>query len=578
MTQPGKNAWRRQAILTRIHQALDAFMVLQKVDWDYDVRRTLDEILALAARELDLEGDKEIDRGLLLVMPPGGGPLSVRAGYQAGDDLTFSHTIVEETVRKGEAVLCTNACEDPRFRNAESIRGLDVLSCISVPLRADEETLGAVYVESRSPRSVFVDADREFLEEFARTITPYVKTAMTHERHVREIRKLRGEVEQRFSFKNIIGRSAAMMRVFELARIAADGDQTVLVTGDSGTGKELLARAIHYASARREKPLVTVDCSALTEQLLESELFGHRRGSFTGATNDKIGAFEEANGGTVFLDEISDASKPLQQKLRRVIQEGEIRPVGSSTFKTVNVRMIAATNRDLRKEVEENRFLRDLYFRLNRFPVHMPALRERLEDIPILSLHFLRQVPPRRVMPVSAIAPDAMQHLVAQRWDDNNVRELRNVIELACDLAPGNVIECATIDRVRALLGSKGKAAPPAPSDLVAINEDAVVAVFEAEGASKPFRTIERTFLGKVIVAALKHTGWKLRPAARLLGLSPGKVREDLRAYLAAARGGGAGLAETAARTGIPAEVIEKKLVDFGFEEAPSGPPEDGGP
>ena len=157
MALTGRIVWRRQAILGRIQEALNAFMTLQKVDWDYDVRRTLDEILALAVKEIDLAGEKEIERALLLVTPPGGGPLEIRAGYKTDEDVSFSHTIVQETITKGQAVLCANAREDPRFCNAESIRSLEVLSCISVPLRAEQDILGAVYVESRSPRSIFVD-------------------------------------------------------------------------------------------------------------------------------------------------------------------------------------------------------------------------------------------------------------------------------------------------------------------------------------------------------------------------------------------------------------------------------------
>ena len=565
MVLAGKTAWRRQAILGRIRQALDAFTMLQKVDWDYDVRRTLDEILALAVKEIDFEGEKQIERGLLLLTPDSGGPLEVRAGYLAGEGLDFSHTIVEETFRKGQAVLCTNACQDPRFCNAESIRGIDVLSCISVPLCADGRVLGAVYIESRSPRSIFIEADREFLEEFAQAITPYMTTALTHARHVREIRKLRDEISARFSFRNIIGRSPAMTRLFDLARVASQGDQMVLITGESGSGKELLCRAIHHHSARRERPLVVVDCSALSEQLLESELFGHMRGAFTGASADKVGAFEEADGGTVFLDEISDASKPLQQKLRRVLQEGEIRPVGSAVFRKVDVRVIAATNKDLRREMDEDRFLRDLYFRLNRFPLVVPPLRERPEDIPLLALQFLKQAPQRRTPQVAAISPDAMGILVMQRWDDNNVRELRNCIELACDLAPGEVIDRETIRRVRTLLGAGSERVAP-PSDLVALNMEKFRMVFSA-GDPKPFKVLERQFTGKVLVATLRLCDWKLRPAAKMLGLSPGKTREGLREYLAEVGRGAASLAEAAATLDIPADILARKLADLGLEK-----------
>jgi transcriptional regulator with GAF, ATPase, and Fis domain len=371
-------------------------------------------------------------------------------------------------------------------------------------------------------------------------------------------------VEQRFSFKNIIGRSTAMTRLFEMARVASQGDQTVLITGESGCGKELLARAIHYNSPRRAKPLVVVDCSALAEQLLESELFGHVRGAFTGAAFDKIGAFEEANGGTVFLDEISDASKPLQQKLRRVLQEGEIRPVGSSAQRTVDVRVLVATNKDLRNEVDENRFLRDLYFRINRFPIHVPPLRERAEDVPLLALHFLKNARQHRTPPVSAIHPDAMSHLVAERWEENNVRELRNTIELACDLAPESLIDVATLRRVRRLQGNAAAAAP-LRDDLVILNQDAFQSLLAAEGETKPFKVVELQFLGKVIIATLKTCGWKLRPAAKRLGLSPGKFRENLRDYLSCAREQTPELGALAAELDIPEAVLEKKLSDFGL-------------
>ncbi len=572
MALTGRTVWRRQAIIARIQQALNAFMTLQKVDWDYDVRTTLDEILGLAVKELDMEGDKEIERALLIVTPQSGGPLEVRAGYQTDEDVSFSRTIVQETIGKGQPVLCTNAREDPRFCNAESIRSLEVLSCISVPLRAEHDILGAVYVESRSPRGLFVEEDLAFLEEFARAVTPYAKTALTHERHVREIRKLRDEVAQRFGFQNIIGRSPAMERLFELVRIASQGDQLVLITGESGSGKELLARAVHHNGTRRERPFIVVDCSALTDQLLESELFGHVRGAFTGASAEKTGAFEEANGGTVFLDEISDASKPLQQKLRRVLQEGEIRPVGSAAFKKVDVRVIAATNKDLRKEMEENRFLRDLYFRLNRFPIAVPPLRERVEDIPLLALHFLEHAPQRRGTRVTGIAPDALQYLLAQRWQDNNVRELRNVIELACDLASGDQIDREALRRVSALLGAKteGQTQSVALSvpmeELVAIDERRFDTLFAGDDA-KPFRMIEREFMGKVIIATLKRCDWKLRRAAKLLGLSPGKVRQDLREYLKANMASDKDGAALATKLSMPAEILARKIADLGLEE-----------
>ncbi|MGQ9592222.1 MAG: sigma 54-interacting transcriptional regulator, partial [Planctomycetota bacterium] len=441
--------YRRKAILARIHKALDAFYLLQKIDWEYDVRSTIEKILGLALSEIEFEEGKRIERGLVIVRSPEAGELEVHAGWRADDaDLSFSRTVVQRTIETGEPILCENAKEDPRFMEAESIKRLELLSLICVPLRFEGASIGALYVESKLPRSLFNETDLEFLTEFTDAISPYVKAALTHEGHVRAIRRLQEEVSGRYAFQNIVGRSRAMQTVFELVKIAAGVDRTVLLTGESGSGKELVARAIHYNGRRRHKPFVVVDCSSLAEHLLESELFGHRRGAFTGASSDKIGAFEGSDGGTIFLDEISDASKSLQQKLRRVLQEGEIRRVGENLSRKVDVRVICATNKDLRELAEKGDFMRDLYYRIAKFPIHLPPLRERKEDIPPLVEHFLAEAARESGGPPKAIHPEALQILMERDWSANNVRELKNAIDLCVDFTAGAEIAPATLQRV----------------------------------------------------------------------------------------------------------------------------------
>ncbi len=580
----GKLDYRRRAVLARIHQTLDEFYLRQEVDWNYDIRRILDAILETAMEELEFGEGRMVDHALVIIQRAGGEPLEVGAGWKVDDEeRAFSRTIVEETIRTGEPVLCENARSDPRFENAKSIQSLEILSLLSVPIESETRMLGALYIERRDASHLFTAEDRGFLREFAATIAPYVKTALIHQAHVVEIQALKERTARAASLPDIIGGSPPLLRVTELARVAAGVERTVVLTGESGCGKELIARAIHAQGVRVGGPFVVVDCSALSESLLESELFGHVKGSFTGAVGDKAGAFEQADGGTLFLDEISDASKPMQQQLRRVLQEGEIRRVGESTYRKVDVRVICATNRNLEEEVKSGRFIHDLFHRIHQFPIRVPSLRERQEDVPLLVDHFIASAGGRKNPPVRGIDPDALAVLVAREWRANNIRELENFVKLAVDLTGGDRLDIGAVRRTLEVrgeplpFGSPLLSTPPVipDGDALALDPGQVHALFAATAAEapkedRPYYRIQREFSGKLIVEALRFERWKLRPAARLLGISPVKLRQDLKTWISSALeahdGIQADLAGVAERLGIPEETLLRKLGDLGIE------------
>jgi DNA-binding NtrC family response regulator len=266
-----------------------------------------------------------------------------------------------------------------------------------------------------------------------------VMKAGRHRRLVQRNQELESLLDLKDSFEGLVGSSPQMKRVYELVEGVAYSSSTVLLQGESGTGKELVARAIHHRSPRRSRSFVAVNCSALTDTLLESELFGHEKGSFTGATNAKRGLFEVANGGTIFLDEIGQVPLPTQVKLLRVLQEGELKRVGSSENRQVDVRVIAATNVDLARATQEGAFREDLFYRLNVIAIQMPPLRQRVSDIPLLALHFLRKYNARTGKSIESIHPEVMETLERHAWP-GNVRELENVVERAVVLSRGQEI------------------------------------------------------------------------------------------------------------------------------------------
>lgn len=271
-----------------------------------------------------------------------------------------------------------------------------------------------------------------------------VQRALSYNAAVSETAYLRKQLKKKYQFSQIIGSAPRMQGVFKLIERVADTESTILILGESGTGKELVARALHFNSRRQFAPFVPINCSALPENLLESELFGHRRGSFTGAINDKKGLFQEADGGTIFLDEIGSMSPMLQSRLLRVLQEREVRRVGDNTPIYVNVRVVAATNEPLEKRIKEGTFREDLYYRLNVIPIQLPSLRERRDDIPLLVAHFLKERVANRSHKAFQLTRQAMDVLCAYDWP-GNVRELENAIERATTLCDGDIIQTSDL-------------------------------------------------------------------------------------------------------------------------------------
>ncbi len=275
-----------------------------------------------------------------------------------------------------------------------------------------------------------------------------VKNALRQRELFRENRHLRRELDRRYSFSQIIGTSEALQQVFRLVEKVAATNTNVLIQGESGTGKELIARAIHHNSPRADRPFVAINCGALPETLLESELFGHTKGAFTGATSARPGLFRSAEGGTVFLDEVGEISPAMQVRILRAVQEHEVTPVGSSAPVQFDARLICATNRDLEKEVTEGRFREDLFYRLNVIELHLPPLRERREDIPLLARHFITRTAREQQQNEKAVEPDALTALLNYHWP-GNVRELQNAIERAFTLS-GDAIDLDSLPpRVR---------------------------------------------------------------------------------------------------------------------------------
>jgi transcriptional regulator with GAF, ATPase, and Fis domain len=400
------------------------------------------------------------ERGFLMLYDDEGA-LVVRAAHNLDasqlDSVQVSRQAVREAAESGRSRFVDDVLTTGQYASRDSVVVLGLRSFNCVPLVAGGRVLGVCYTDSTQRGRILAERDRSLLESFASQAALAIENARRHgelldvkSRLEAENQSLRKEIERRHRADSLIGESQVMQRLCTVIDKVASSGVPVLLQGETGTGKELIARAIHSRGNRRDAAFVTVNAGALPELLLESELFGHKRGAFTGAVEDHRGLFQEAHGGTLFLDEIGEMPLPMQVKLLRALQEGEVKRVGEASVRKVDVRLIAATNRDLAAEVAAGRFREDLYYRLNVFPIHVPPLRERGNDVLLVAEEFVRRFARRHGKRNLSLAPDASRWLLSHPWP-GNIRELQNCIERAVTLCePGGRL---TVDLMQPAFG-----------------------------------------------------------------------------------------------------------------------------
>jgi Nif-specific regulatory protein len=419
-----------------------------------------------------------------------------RGKYQLGEGVTG------RVVQTGQAAVVPKIAEDPLFLNRTRARKplrREEISFICVPIKLGSEAIGALSVDRLFSKGVSYEEDVRLLTIIASLVAQAVKLRQSAQKErnllLEENVRLQAELRDRFRPSNLIGNSRAMQEVYDLIAQVCSSDATVLIRGESGTGKELVAQAIHYNSPRAGKPLIKVSCAALPETVVESELFGHEKGAFTGALRERKGRFERASGGTLFLDEIGDLSPAIQIKLLRVLQEKEFERVGGTDTIKVDVRLLTATNRDLEKLIEEGTFRQDLYYRLNVFPIYLPPLRERKTDILLLADHFVEKYCRANHRVIKRISTPALDVLMSYHWP-GNVRELENCVERAVLISTDEVIHSHHLPPT--VINAEASGTLP-PGDLASALE-----------------SVER----EMLLDSLKSSRGNMARAARLLGLT----------------------------------------------------------
>lgn len=498
------------------------FKVSRSLAGSGDLSESLEETLQILHEHL------EIRRGAISLLNPRTDTINLEAAYGlsrreiARGIYSLGEGVTGRVVATGRPMAVPRVAEEPLFLDRTGSRrgDLEDISFICVPVRspdrlpaysvrteqADEraaEVIGALWVDRPGLDPEALNAEVEFLDLVAALIASSV-ARLEAERLSRENEQLKSQLTTRFSSANLIGHSEAMYEVFGLIEKVAKSRTTVLLRGESGTGKGLVAAALHYGSPRAKEPLIKVNCAALPDNLIESELFGYEKGAFTGAVKAKLGKFELAQEGSIFLDEIGTLPPEAQAKLLRVLQERELERLGGSRTKKVDVRVIAATNVNLEKAIDEGRFREDLFYRLNVFPIHMPPLRKRRTDILLLTDHFVDKFSREMDKDVRKVAPQAIDLLLGYRWP-GNVRELENCIERAVLLAEDQVIRTSHL-----------------PPSLQAVEP-------EPDPSSMP-QAVE-ALETKMIRAALGRTSGNLAAAARELGITQRQIGYKVKKY-----------------------------------------------
>ncbi len=458
------------------------------------------------------------------------------AGVLAQLRVPADRGIAGAAMRSGKPIIVADAQNDPRFyRNVDVETGAVTRNIIAVPLTSRHGVVGVLEVLNRRGGTAFDAADLSLLEAVSGSVTIAIENARLYEQLrnseatlLTQVSVLRRDLARNSRFTEIVGSGPEMEDVFRLMESAAASFITVLIEGETGTGKELVARGIHRASARGEGPFVAVNCAALPETLLESELFGHRRGSFTGAVRDSPGVFRAAAGGVVFLDEVADMPARMQAKLLRVLEQEEVIPVGDTFPVKVDVRILSATNRDLKQEVEKGAFREDLYYRLSAFPIRVPPLRDRREDIALLASRFVASAAERHQKRMAGIEPAAIELLLKFDWP-GNVRQLRNEIERAVALAH----EGDAIGPNHLSASLRGAPERPGIARMAAVTRlaPATAEAGEMQGSQRPLREARAEFEAKYIADALRRHKLNVSRAAQALGISRPALQEKMKTY-----------------------------------------------